>query len=181
MRQQCCWSHWQLYCPSLKGRRSPHPLGLSWSDWRLPIGFGMAVGLALWLAWPSQGPAARATAADNIAAILGFASTILGIGAAMLIAICISVDASETRIATHAFIYQMTSPVVVLYFLLMAAPAAISGGLALAIAGRRRTTAVRLSAAWLAVRLSWIGIGCAGLMVAASASLAISRWLMVFA
>ena len=161
-----------------QGQAGPQPPGLSWSDWRLPIGVAMVVGLTLSLAWPSQTPAAQAKAADYFAAMLGLASTILGIGAAMLIAIGISADIAERRIATHTFIYQMTGPVIVLYFLLMAAPAAVSGGLGLAIAGRRGWTAPRLSVAWLAVRLSTIGIGCAGLMGAASASLAVYRWVM---
>ena len=161
-----------------QGPAVPHPPGLFWSDWRLPIGIAMAAGLTLSLAWPSQGPAAKAKAADYFAAMLGLASTILSIGATMLIAIGISAEIAERRIATHAFIYQMTGPVIVLYFLLMAAPAAVSGGLGLAIAGRRGWTAPRLSVAWIAVRLSTIGIGCAGLMGAASASLAVYRWVM---
>jgi hypothetical protein len=151
---------------------------LSWPEWHLPIGIAITVGLGLSLAWPSRGPAAKAKAADIFAAMLGLVSTILGIGAAMLIAIRICVVASESRIAIHSFIYQLTNPGLGLYCLLMAAPAAIAGGMGLAISGRRRSTAPRLSAAWLAVRLSTIGFGAAGLMVAASASLAVCRRLM---
>jgi hypothetical protein len=161
-----------------QGPAVPHPPGLYGWDWRLPIGIALALGVALSLARPSQGPTAKAKAVDYFAAILGVASTILGIGAAMLIAIGFTAGIIERRIATHTLIYQLTSPVIVLYFLLMAAPAAVSGGLGLAIAGRRGWTAPRLSVAWFAVRLSTIGISCAGLLGAASASLAVYRWVM---
>jgi hypothetical protein len=156
------------------GQVAPLPRGLS--HWRLPIGISTAGGLTLLLAWPSRRAGARTRTADEVAAMLGVASAIVGIGAAMLIAIGVSFNVADNRQTTQAFIYQMTHPAVVISILTIAAPAAISGGLGLAIARRRARAAGRFSAAGVAVRFSIIGLGCAGVIVAFTAAVAIYRW-----
>ena len=71
--------------------------------------------------------------------MLGAASMIVGIGAAILVAYGIALHISEDRITTQSLVYQLTHPSVVVSALTIAAPAAVSGGLALAIARRTRS------------------------------------------
>jgi hypothetical protein len=153
------------------------PLPRGWSPWRVPVGIAAAGGMALLLAWPSRRAATKTRTADQFAVMLGAASMIVGIGAAILVSYGISLHIAENRTSTQSLIYQLTHPAAVISVLAIAAPAAISGGLALAIARRRARAAGRVSAAATAVRFSAVGLGCAGLIATAAASAAIYRWL----
>jgi hypothetical protein len=153
------------------------PLPPRWTQWRLPIAIAAAGGLALLLAWPSRRAVMRARTIDGVAAMLGVASTVLGIGAAMLVAYGLVLNFSEERISTQTLLYRLTHPSILVSLLIIAAPAAISGGLALAISRRRARTAGRISAAATAVRFSIIGLGCVGLIAATGATAVIFRWL----
>ncbi len=152
------------------------PLRFRWLHWRLPIAIATAGGLALLLAWPSRRAEARTRTADGVAAMLGTASMIVGLGAAMLVAYGLALNFAENRDSTQAFVYQMTHPAVVFSCLVIAAPAAVTGILGLAIGRRRGQAAGRVSAAGIAIRFSAIGLGCAGLIVALAAAAAIYRW-----
>jgi hypothetical protein len=153
-------------------------LGVSpaWSAWRLPVGIGAAGGLLLSLAWSFRRTEARATSADQVAAMLGLASAILGVGAALLVATGVTLNYSENRQTIQTFVYGMTSPGTVVSCLMIAAPAAIAGGLGLAIARRRGDAAGRVSAAGAAARFSALGLGCAGVIAAFAAAAMIYRW-----
>jgi hypothetical protein len=156
------------------GQVAPLPHGLSL--WRLPIGIATAGGLALLVAWPARRAGGRTRTADEVIAMLGVASAIVGIGAAILVAFGVTLNFAENRETTQAFIYRMTRPAMVVSLLAIAAPAAILGALGLAIARRRARAAGRVSAAGVAVRFSIIGLGCAGVIVAFAAAVAIYRW-----
>ncbi len=156
------------------GQMVPLPRGLSY--WRLPIGLATAGGLALLLAWPSHRAGVRARTVDDVAAMLGVASTIVGIGAAILVTVGLSLNFAENRQTTQSFVYQMTNPAVAFSLLAIAVPAAISGALGLAIGRRHVRIAGRVSAAGVAVRFSIIGLGCAAVIGALAAALAIYRW-----
>jgi hypothetical protein len=180
------------------GQVAPLPRG--WSHWRLPIAIATAGVLALLIAWPSRRADARTRTADDVAAMLGAASMIVGIGAAMLIAIGLTMNVQDNRLTNQSLVYQLTGPSgrggpairgrltnqsliyqltgpgFVIACLLMAAPAAISGGLGLAIARRRGRVAGRVSTTGIALRFSAIGLGCVGLIVAFAAAALIYRW-----
>lgn len=115
--------------------------------------------------------------ADRVAVCYGVLSSLLGIGAAMLIAFGIELHFSLNRPAPHPLLYRLTRPRVLIQFLMMAAPAAIFGGLALAIVRNGTREARRVSAARMAVRFSTIGLGCAALIAALVAAAAAYRWL----
>jgi hypothetical protein len=154
------------------------PLPPGWLAWRLPIGIATAGGLSLLLAWPSRRAATKTRTADEAAVMLGAASMIVGIGAAMLIAIGLTLNVAENRtFTTQALIYQLTHPSVVISVLVLAAPSAITGGLGLAIARRRARAAGRGAVAATAVRFSDVGLACAGLIAATAGMAAIYRWL----
>jgi hypothetical protein len=152
------------------------PLPRGWSHWRVPIVIATAGDLALLLAWPSRRAEARTRTADEIAAMLGTASMIAGLGAAMLVGYGLALNFAENRASTQAFLYQMTHPSALASLLAIAAPAAVSGGLGLGIAWRRARTAGTVSAAGMARRFSAVGLVCAGLIVASAAAAAIYRW-----
>jgi hypothetical protein len=156
------------------GLVAPLPFGLSY--WRLPIGIATAGGLVLLVAWPSRREGERTRTADDLAAMLGLASMILGTGAAMLVASGVALNIAENRHTTQAFLYQMTHPAVVVSLLVIAAPPATFGVLGLAIARRRGRAAGRVSAAGVASRFSAIGLACAGVIVAFASAVAIYRW-----
>jgi len=157
------------------GQVAPLTRGLAY--WRWPIGIATAGGLALLIAWPSQRAGARTRTADDVAAMLGVASTIVGIGAAILVAVGFSLNFADNRDTSQAYIYQMTNPAVALSLLAIAAPAATLGALGLVIACRGARTVVRVSAAGVAVRFSIIGLGCAAVIGALAAAVAIYRWM----
>jgi hypothetical protein len=153
------------------------PLPFGWSHWRIPIAIATAGGLALLVAWPTRRPAARTRTADEVAAMLGAASMIVGLGTAMVVAYGLASNFADNRFTTQEFLYQMTHPSVVISYLVVAAPAAVSGALGLAITWRRARAAGTVSAAGMARRFSAVGLGCAGLIVALAAATAIYRWM----
>jgi hypothetical protein len=153
------------------------PLPPPWSAWRLPTAIATAGGLVLVLAWPTRREAMRARTAEEVALMLGVASTILGIAAAMLVAYGMALHFAEDRVSTQSLIYRLTHPWVLASILTLAAPAALSGGLGWEIARRRARAAGRVSAAGLAFRFSALGLGCAGLIASLAAAAAIYRWL----
>jgi hypothetical protein len=157
------------------GLVAPMPPG--WLRWRLPVGIAAACGLALLLAWPSRRAAAKTRTADEVAAMLGAASMILGIGAAMLVAYGLVLHFTEERVSTQTLLYRLTHPSVLVTLLIFAAPAAITGGLGLGMARRRARAAGRVSAAATAVRFSIVGLACVALIAATGATAITYRWL----
>ena len=153
------------------------PLPAGWREWRLPIGAAVAGVLALVFAWPYRRPATWARTADEVAVMLGLASTILGIGAAMLVMTGITLGVLENRSTTQSLVHQLTHHSVLISCVTFASPAVIIGALGLAIARRRAGSGRRVSAAAMAFRLSALGLGCAGLIAATAAVAAIYRWL----
>jgi hypothetical protein len=157
------------------GLVEPLPFGLS--HWRWPIGIATAGGLALLLAWPSRRAAARKRTADETAVMLGAASMIVGVGAAMLVAYGLAVAVEDNLRTDQEFVYRLTHPSIVVSVLALAAPPAISGILGLVIARRRARELARVSAAATAVRFAIVGLVCAGLIAATAATAALYRWL----
>ncbi len=157
------------------GLVAPMPPGWLW--WRLPVGIAAAGGLALLLAWPSRRADAKTRTVDEAAAMLGAASMILGIGAAMLMAYGLVLNFTEERVSTQTLLYRLTHPSILVSLLIFAAPAAIAGGLGLGMARRRARAAGRVSAAATAVRFSIVGLACAGLIAALGVTAVIYRWL----
>jgi hypothetical protein len=152
------------------------PVPFGWSHWILPIVIATAGGLALLLAWPSRRAEARTRTADEIAAMLGAASMIVGLGAAMVVAYGLAWTVADNRFTTQEFLYRMTHPAAVTSLLAIATPAAVLGGLGLAMAWRRARVAGTVSAAGMARRFSAVGLVCSGLIVALAAAAAIYRW-----
>jgi hypothetical protein len=171
------------------GLVAPMPPGWLW--WRLPVGIAAVCGLALLLAWPSRRADAKTRTVDEAAAMLGAASMILGIGAAMLGAasMILGIGAAmlvtyglvlhfkEEQVSTQTLLYRLTHPSVLVSLLIFASPAAVAGGLGLAMARRRARAAGRVSAAATAVRFSIVGLACAGLIAALGVTAVIYRWL----
>ena len=157
------------------GLVAPMPPG--WAGWRLTVGIAAACGLALLLAWPSRRAAARIRTVDEVAAMLGAASMILGIGAAMLVAYGLVLNFKEEQVSTQTLLYRLTHPSILVPLLIFAAPAAITGGLGLGMARQRARAAGRVSAAATAVRFSIVGLACAGLIAALGVTAVIYRWL----
>ena len=136
-----------------------------------------AGGLALLLAWPSRREATKARTVDEVAVMLGLASTVLGTGAAMLVVMGIALGVAENRRSVLSLVYQLTHPAVLLSCATFALPAVIVGAVGIALARRRARAAGRTSAAAMAYRFSAVGIGCAGLIAATAFGAAIYRWL----
>jgi hypothetical protein len=157
------------------GVLAPLPAGAR--EWRLPIAVAAAGGLALVTAWPYRRPATRARTADEVAVMLGLASTILGIGAAILVVTGITLGVLENRSTTQSLVHRLTHRSVLISCVAFASPAVITGALGLAIARRRAGSGKRVSAAAMAFRFSAVGLGCAGLIAATAAGAAIYRWL----
>jgi hypothetical protein len=157
------------------GSVTPLPFGLS--HWRWPIAIATAGGLALLLAWPSRRAAAKTRTVEETAVMLGAASMIAGIGAAMLVAYGVAATVEDNLESAQAFVYRLTHPSIVISVLALAAPPAISGILGLVIARRRARHAGRVSAAATAVRFSIVGLACAGLIASTAATAALYRWL----
>ena len=153
------------------------PLPPAWAWWRLPIGIGAGGGLALLLLWPSRRAATKSRTFDEVTRMLGVASAVLGIGAAMLVAYGLVLNFTEERFSAQTQLYRLTHPSVLVSLLIIAAPAAITGVLAVIIARRRARPAGRVSAAATAVRFSIVGLVCAGLIAATAATAALYRWL----
>jgi hypothetical protein len=153
------------------------PLPPAWSWWRLPIGIAAGGGLALLLLWPSRRAATKTRTFDEVTRMLGVASAVLGIGAAMLVAYGLVLTFTEERFSAQTQLYRLTHPSVLVSLLIIAAPAAITGALALVVARRRARAAGRVSAAATAVRFSIVGLACVGLLAAIGASAVIYRWL----
>jgi hypothetical protein len=154
------------------------PLPPRWSAWRVPVAMTTVGCLALLLVWPSQRAATKARTADEVAVMLGLASMIVGIAAAMLVAYGVVLHVSEDRASTQSLIYRLTDPWVLIAILTMAAPAVILGGLGLAIARRRARVDGRVSAAGMAFRFSAVGLACAALIASFAAAAATYRWLI---
>jgi hypothetical protein len=157
------------------GLVAPMPPGWLW--WRLPVGIAAVCGLALLLAWPSRRADAKTRTVDEAAAMLGAASMILGIGAAMLVTYGLVLHFKEEQVSTQTLLYRLTHPSVLVSLLIFASPAAVAGGLGLAMARRRARAAGRVSAAATAVRFSIVGLACAGLIAALGVTAVIYRWL----
>jgi hypothetical protein len=157
------------------GLVTPLPYGLSL--WRWPIGIATAGGLALLLAWPSRRAGARTRTADETAVMLGAASMIAGIGAAIIVAYGVAANVEDNLESAQALAYRLTHPSVVVSVLALAVPSAISGILSLVMARRRARAVGRVSAAATAVRFSIVGLVCAGLIAATAATAAVYRWL----
>jgi hypothetical protein len=157
------------------GLVAPMPPGWSW--WRLPVGIATAGGLALLLAWPSRRATAKTRTAEETAVMLGAASMIAGIGAAIIVAYGIAANVEDNLESAQALVYRLTHPSIVVSVLALAAPPAISGILGLVMARRRARAVGRVSAAATAVRFSIVGLACAGLIAATGATAAVYRWL----
>jgi hypothetical protein len=84
------------------------PLPPAWSWWRLPNGIAAGGSLALLLLWPSQRVATKTRTFDEVTRMLGVASAVLGIGAAMLVAYGLVLNFTEERFSAQTQLYRLT-------------------------------------------------------------------------
>jgi hypothetical protein len=95
----------------------------------------------------------------GLAVVLGLTSATLGIAITLLISYGLSLQIAEHTGSRDSFVYQMTNPTALCYFLYSAGIPAAPGVVGLWISGRRLREAGRVSLAGMAVRFSKLGLG----------------------
>jgi hypothetical protein len=120
-----CRPAWRRFCSSHMA---------SWRRCRRPgRGVGCRSGsrpggsLAILLLWPSRRSATKSRTFDEVTRMLGVASAVLGIGAAMLVAYGLVLNFTEERFSAQTQFYRLTHPSVLYSLLIIAAPATITG------------------------------------------------------
>ena len=152
------------------------PLPGAWPYWWVPIFIATAGAVALLLAWPSRRAVARAKTASEVAIMLGVASTIVGLGAAMLDASGLAWEVADSLSSSQELLYRLTEPSFLIACFTTAMPAAITGGFGLVISGRCAGAARRVSMVGVARRFAAVGLASASLIAATAGSGAIYRW-----
>jgi hypothetical protein len=146
-----------------------------WTDWREASLIAAGGAVALLIAWPSRQPL-RDRIRDGLAAVLGLASVVTGMGASLLLAYGLGLNIVEYRGSRQSFMYQMFSPAFIEALLHLAAVAAVPGAIALLMARRRLREVGRISLAGMAARFSILGLGCSVLIAGTAAVAAVYRW-----
>jgi hypothetical protein len=146
-----------------------------WTAWQVPIGFTAGGAVILLIALASY-PAARPGLMNGLAAMLGLTSATLGIAVTLLIAYGLSLQIAENTGSRDSFVYQMTNPIALWYFMYFASIPAVPGVVGLWIARRRSREAGRVSLAGMAVRFSKLGLGLSSMIGAVVAVAALCRW-----
>ena len=148
-----------------------------WTAWRVPILIAAGGGVAVMIVWGSFSRT-RPWIMDGLAAVLGLASAITGIGITLLIAYGLSLHIAEHKGSGRSLMYQMTNPMVLWQLLYFAIIPAVPGAVGLWIARIRSRQTGRVSLAAMAVRFSKLGLGLSLMIVAVVAVAALGRWAM---
>lgn len=145
--------------------------------WAAPGLAGTAVVLAV-LLFRLAPPAERlGKTVDCAALVLGLASMVLGVGAAILISVGLWLHLSEEPGSSQSRIYRLTDSRTLGAILAYAGGAALPGVLGFGLGRWRRRANGRVSAAAAAYRFSIGGLAMAGLIASAVGAAALYRWL----
>lgn len=147
-------------------------------EWRLPILLLPPLAVALMIAWPWQSEEARAKSLDGLAAVLGFTSMTVGLGAVIIIAYALFNEFHGSRVSVQTLVYRITHPRYWVGPILLTSATALPGGIGLWIARRRKKPAEKVSLAASAARFSIVGLICGGLMALLIAGVAFYRWVL---
>jgi hypothetical protein len=142
--------------------------------WRVPILIAAAGAVALIIAGPPYSTV-RPWVIDGLAAVLGLASAISGIGITLLFAYGLELQIAEYRGSVDSFIYQMTNPMALWYLLCVAIIPVLPGAFGLWIARKRLREVGRVSLAGMASRFSKLGLGLSAMLGVAIAVAALYR------
>jgi hypothetical protein len=126
---------------------------------------------------PAQSPA-QARMVDFLAAALGIASAIAGIGAILAIPFGIALQITQDHIDIRTRIYELASFHQAAYLAVVLGLIAIPGTIVLCLARRSSRRLERVSLAAMAARLSILGLVCDGLLLTTLLAILGYYWLM---
>jgi hypothetical protein len=109
--------------------------------------------------------------------MFGAASAVVGIGAILLIPFGIALQITEDHVRVQTRIYELTSFSQAAYLMVVIGLVALPGVVGLGLARRGGRRIERVSLAGMAVRLSFMGLICDGLLLAALLVLLGYRWM----
>ena len=115
---------------------------------------------------------------DGLAALLSLASAISGIGITILFAYGLGLRIAEYRGSVDSFVYQMTHPMALGFFLSFAIIPVFPGAFGVWIARKRLKEVGRVSLAGVASRFSKLGLGLSAMLGVTIAVAAVYRRVM---